>query len=229
MTNQDYICKFNLILLVLVLFASISCNGRDGEVEFKRLAIQLSDMRNSYLRIETKTKKTYSEENRNIFVSVEAQKKELFFNKNKEKWLNLLYAFKMFSSLNYNSIWMDDAAFCRAVGLIFVREKSNILINEKIESISDFLNNYSGFHLEEWTQEHFFREYKILTDGNFLHKISEEKAIRYGLYQIIITEYCLLSDFKKAENILEKLRLESFPAFHIEKAKGIINFYQKSN
>ena len=154
--------------------------------------------------------------------------REKFLLRTKKDWININEALNRFTIDHPYSKWADDAAYCRAIEFLFIRTGVNFFNKERIDTISDFLNDYPTFQIEEWTKrqfpliEKYFSQEMPLDDS-----LSEVDKVRGIFFTHLIIQNCLNGDIAIAESTLKKLANEIRSEPYIENGKLIIESYSE--
>jgi hypothetical protein len=210
------------------------------EKTYKETTTELAKLLDGYLDIKLDYEKSeiWSEGNKEypvgqkiVYDADDIQKRERYFEKNRERWLELDLALKEFSVRFPESAWADDAAFYRAVEFMIAKIPYKILKEFHIDSLEIFLSDYKKFNIEGWTKERIGHFYRPIFDIEPSDSESTENAkIRGTFYTMRIIQHCLDKDFNGAEAALKRLEAERLPvnAF-AENCRIIIDMYRKES
>lgn len=234
-----------MILIKLLVLIMISGCLDSGSVEeklvnlptdeklFKKNAIQLSEIIRTFYEIEigmdiSDFHELAGENALAGTIKFSEGEREAFIHENinvlQEIDRRLVYIVENYSDYE----WADDAMFCRTILAVFLNT-GGIYSEENLKVIKDFLNYYSDFIIEPWTQETFSIIFRFiyLVPSDVVFSTSLRNLIKGRYYLIIISQAYLEGDYLKADNWLEKLKRENFDNdYFLQSAKKIIEVYQ---
>ena len=233
---------YKIIIYSLVVIAITGCrdNIAVDEKTYKETTTKLAKLLDEYLEIKLDYEKSdiWSKENKKypigqkiVYDTDDIKKRERFFEKNREKWLELDRTLKEFSVQFPESSWADDAAFYRAVEFMLVKYPYTLQRKFCMDSLEKFLSEFKDFNIDNWTQKRIGNFYGILFEIETSDSDSMQKVkIRGAFYTMLIVQYCLDKDFDNAEAVLKRLQAEKSPVNRFaENCRILIEVYKKES
>lgn len=222
------------ILIFFLLFFLPSCHAQPQteEERYKEAAGNLFEVLDD-IRLPRQKVKTTEFPNGEIveYWDVDRERRKELIEKNHDKFVVNYNDLSNIAAEGQKSNWSDDAAFCKALGYLYVISGSKEMFSFKGNALEEVLNDFDSFSIEDWTIKEsgmYYDAFFQMIPAGLKTTLPASDVLKGGLYGLLVIEYYNDGNIEKAKLEVEKMKENHINQYFIDSMKKMMDAYERT-